>query len=242
MVYRIFAEKIPGFDVEAQSLCAELRENLSLKNLQSVRILNRYDVEGIDEETYQSSRFSVFAEAAVDMVYDETFDLPPRSKCFAVEYLPGQYDQRADSAAQCIRLINTSAEPTVKYARVIVLSGSVSDAELESIKNYYINPVDSHEAPWDKPDSLEMELEAPKPVDVIEGFREMGGVQLQLYRKSQGFAMSDEDLAFVQEYFQSEDRDPTVTELKVIDTYWSDHCRHTTFNTDIEDVTFEDSP
>ncbi len=242
MVYRIFVEKIPGFDVEAQSLCAELRENLSLKNLQSVRILNRYDVEGIDEETYQSSRFSVFAEAAVDMVYDESFTLPPRSRCFAVEYLPGQYDQRADSAAQCIRLINTSAEPTVKYARVIVLAGSISDGELEQIKNYYINPVDSHEAEWDKPDSLEMELEAPKAVDVIAGFREMGSVQLQLYRKSQGFAMSDDDLAFVQEYFKSEDRDPTVTELKVIDTYWSDHCRHTTFNTDIEDVTFEDSP
>ena len=180
MVYRIFVEKIPGFDVEAQSLCAELRENLSLKNLQSVRILNRYDVEGIDEETYQSSRFSVFAEAAVDMVYDETFTLPPRSRCFAVEYLPGQYDQRADSAAQCIRLINTSAEPTVKYARVIVLAGSISDGELEQIKNYYINPVDSHEADWDKPDSLEMELEAPKAVDVIAGFREMGSVQLQL--------------------------------------------------------------
>ena len=242
MVYRIFVEKIPGFDVEAQSLCTELRENLSLKNLQSVRILNRYDVEGIDEETYQSSRFSVFAEAAVDVVYDETFDLPPRSKCFAVEYLPGQYDQRADSAAQCIRLINTTAEPTVKYARVIILSGSISDAEVDEIKRYYINPVDSQEASEEKPATLEMDLEAPKAVDVIDGFREMGDMQLKLYSKSQGFAMSDEDLAFVQEYFKKEDRDPTVTELKVIDTYWSDHCRHTTFNTKIEEVTFEDSP
>ncbi|MBE6020644.1 MAG: phosphoribosylformylglycinamidine synthase [Clostridiales bacterium] len=242
MVYRIFVEKLPGFDVEAQSLCAELKENLSLKNLQSVRIVNRYDVEGIDEATYESARFNVFGEAAVDAVTDETLDLPPRSKAFAVEYLPGQYDQRADSAAQCIRLINTAAEPVVKYAKVIILSGNVTEADLEAVKNYYINPVDSQEASPEKPETLEMDLEEPKPVDFIKGFIEMGEIQLDLFGRSQGFAMSKEDLAFVQSYFKEEGRDPSVTELKVIDTYWSDHCRHTTFNTKITEVDFEDSP
>ena len=242
MVYRIFVEKLPGFDVEAQSLCSELRENLSLKNLQSVRIINRYDVEGIDRDTYESARFNVFGEAAVDTVSDEILDLPPRSKSFAVEYLPGQYDQRADSAAQCIRLINSSSAPVVKYAKVIILTGSISEADLSAVKKYYINPVDSQEASPEKPATLEMDLEEPRPVDTIKGFTEMGELQLELFGKSQGFAMSSEDLAFVQSYFREEGRDPSVTELRVIDTYWSDHCRHTTFNTKITDVTFEDSP
>lgn len=242
MVYRIFVEKLPGFDVEAQSLFTELRENLTLNNLQSVRIINRYDVEGIDQATYESARFNVFGEAAVDTVTDEILQIPPRSVSFAVEYLPGQYDQRADSAAQCIKLINSSSAPAVKYAKVIILNGSISEAELNAVKNYYINPVDSQEAAPEKPETLQMKLEEPKPVDVIEGFRDMGSLQLGLFGKTQGFAMSDEDLAFVQEYFQSEQRDPTVTELKVIDTYWSDHCRHTTFNTEITDVEFENSP
>ncbi len=242
MVYRIFVEKLPGFDVEAQSLCAELKENLSLRNLQSVRIINRYDVEGIDEKTYESARFNVFGEAAVDIVTDETLQIPPRSKSFAVEYLPGQYDQRADSAAQCIKLINSSSAPAVKYAKVIILIGSISEAELSAVKKYYINPVDSQEASDEKPESLEMNLENPKPVAIVDGFIDMGEMQLKLFGKSQGFAMSSEDLAFVQEYFQKEERNPTVTELRVIDTYWSDHCRHTTFNTKITDVSFEDSP
>ena len=242
MVYRIFSEKISGFDVEAQSLCAELKENLSLKGLQSVRIINRYDVEGIDEETYNSSRYSVFAEAAVDMVTDEEIVIPPRSKAFATEYLPGQYDQRADSAAQCIRLINTSAEPTVRYARVIVLGGSLSDADLEKVKAYYINPVDSREADWEKPESLDMNFEAPADVAVIDGFRQFAEKDLMNFGREMGFAMSDEDLAFVQSYFQKEDRDPTVTELRVIDTYWSDHCRHTTFNTVLDNIKFDPNP
>ncbi len=242
MVYRIFVEKIPGFDVEAQSLCSELKENLSLKNLQSLRIVNRYDVEGIDKETYESSRFNVFGEAAVDMVTDETLTLPPRSKSFAVEYLPGQYDQRADSAAQCIRLINTSAEPTVRYAKVIILNGGLSDEEVEAVKKYYINPVDSREADSTKPDSLEMDFEIPADVAVIDGFRAWSEKDLMNFGKDQGFAMSDDDLAFVREYFKKEDRDPTVTELRVIDTYWSDHCRHTTFNTAISEANFENSP
>lgn len=243
MVRRIYVEKKKGFDVEAASLFSDIRDNLHLSELEGVRVLNRYDIDGIDDATYEAAKLTVFAEPAIDVVYEETMPEALSSAIFfAVEYLPGQYDQRADSAAQCIKLMNAEADATVKFARVIILEGSLSDSQVEAIRNYCVNPVDSQIAADEKPDNLEMETAVPEDVAVITGFRTMDEAALENYRKDMGFAMSPADIKFVQKYYaEDEDRDPTLTELKVIDTYWSDHCRHTTFNTTLEEVTFEDS-
>lgn len=239
MVRRIYVEKKKGFDVEAQSLFRELSENLHLRQLSGVRVINRYDIEGIDQKTYESARETIFSEPAVDMAYDEEIALEAGSRYFLTEYLPGQYDQRADSAAQCIKLMNGSAEPVVRFARMIVLLGDLTETDLEAAKHYCINPVDSQEGAADKPDQLSMEMPVPEAVARVEGFREWEDEKLEAYRKEMGFAMSPEDLKFVRSYFgEQEHRDPTVTELRVIDTYWSDHCRHTTFNTKITEVDF----
>lgn len=243
MVRRIYVEKKKGFDVEATSLFNDVRENLHLNDLTSVRILNRYDIDGIDDATYEAAKFTVFAEPAVDIVYEETM---PEDVCsaiyFAVEYLPGQYDQRADSAAQCIQLMNSSAHAAVKFARVIVLQGSLTEAEVDSVRGYCVNPVDSQLAADEKPADLEMETTIPEDVAIIDGFRAMDEQRLEEYRKAMGFAMSHDDIVMIQQYFrEDEDREPTLTELKVVDTYWSDHCRHTTFNTTLSNITFEDS-
>lgn len=244
MVRRVYVEKKKGFDVEAEALFHDVRENLHLPNLTGVRILNRYDVDGIDEPTYEAAKFTVFAEPAIDLVYEETMPAEARSAIyFAVEYLPGQYDQRADSAAQCIKLMNAGAEAIVKFAKVIVLEGNLDARQLEAVKGYCVNPVDSQIAANEKPDDLEMETTAAADVEVIEGFRAMDEDALEQYRKSMGLAMSPADIKFVQKYYdEDENREPTLTELRVIDTYWSDHCRHTTFNTTLAEVTFEDSP
>ena len=244
MVRRIYVEKKKGFDVEAEALFNDVKENLHIDKLEGVRILNRYDVDGIDDSTYEAAKFTVFAEPAIDVVYEETMPVDVGSAIFfAVEYLPGQYDQRADSAAQCIKLMNAGAEAVVKFARTIVLEGDINDASLEAIKNYCVNPVDSQIASDDKPLDLTMETTVPPAVAIIDGFRKMNEAALEEYRKEMGFAMSREDIKFVQKYYtEDEQRDPTLTELKVIDTYWSDHCRHTTFNTTLEDVGFDDSP
>ena len=239
MVRRIFVEKKKGFDVEAQGLCADIRENLGMKKLTGVRVLNRYDMDGLDDELYHKSVSGVFAEPAVDMVYEETVDLSDAAFVFASEYLPGQYDQRADSAAQCIQLISMGRKPEVKFARVIALYGVISKEDGDAIRKYCINPVDSQEASMEKPDTITMVTDVPEDVKTVEGFRGMDDEALEIYRAEMGFAMSAEDLQFVRKHF-SEDlmRDPTVTELRVIDTYWSDHCRHTTFSTKITDVRF----
>ena len=244
MVRRIYVEKKKGFDVEAVSLFNDVKENLHLDNLTAVRILNRYDVDGIDDATYEAAKFTVFAEPAIDIVYEETMPDDVRSAIyFAVEYLPGQYDQRADSAAQCIRLMNAEAEAAVKFARVIVLEGVLTKEQVDAVRGYCVNPVDSQIAADEKPDDLRMETTVPEDVAVIHGFRDMDEAALEGYRKEMGFAMSSADIALIQEYYrQDEERDPTLTELKVVDTYWSDHCRHTTFNTTLEKITFEDSP
>ena len=244
MVRRIYVEKKKGFDVEAASLFNDIRENLHIKELTGVRVLNRYDIDGIDDATYEASKLTVFAEPAIDVVYEETMPEELGSAIFfAVEYLPGQYDQRADSASQCIKLMNAEADATVKFARVIILEGDLDDQQVETIRSYCVNPVDSQIAADEKPENLEMETTVPEDVAVITGFRTMDEATLENYRKKMGFAMSPADIQFVQKYYaEDEDRDPTLTELKVIDTYWSDHCRHTTFNTTLEEVTFEDSP
>ncbi len=239
MVRRIFVEKKKGFDVEAQGLCEDIRENLGIKGLTDVRVLNRYDMDGLDDELYHKSVFDVFAEPAVDVVYEENADLSDAAYVFASEYLPGQYDQRADSAAQCIQLISMGQKPEVKFARIIALYGDVSASEGDAIRGYCINPVDSQEASMEKPDDISMVTEPPQDVLVVEGFREMDDDALKDYRAEMGFAMSEEDLKFVRKHYAEElMRDPTVTELRVIDTYWSDHCRHTTFSTKITDVRF----
>ena len=244
MVRRIYVEKKKGFDVEAASLFNDIRENLHIKELTGVRVLNRYDIDGIDDATYEAAKLTVFAEPAIDVVYEETMPEELGSAIFfAVEYLPGQYDQRADSASQCIKLMNAEADATVKFARVIILEGDLDDQQVETIRSYCVNPVDSQIAADEKPENLEMETTVPEDVAVITGFRTMDEATLENYRKKMGFAMSPADIQFVQKYYaEDEDRDPTLTELKVIDTYWSDHCRHTTFNTTLEEVTFENSP
>ena len=243
MVRRIYVEKKKGFDVEAVGLFNDVKENLHLEGLTGIRVLNRYDVDGIDDATYESAKFTVFAEPAIDVVYEETMPEDLGSAIyFAVEYLPGQYDQRADSAAQCIKLMNAEADALVKFARVVVLEGDVDEAAKEAVMKYCVNPVDSQPAANEKPENLEMETTVPEDVAIIDGFRTLDEAALESYRKEMGFAMSSADIALIQKYYkEDEDRDPTLTELKVIDTYWSDHCRHTTFNTTLEDITFEDS-
>ena len=244
MVRRIYVEKKKGFDVEAASLFNDIRENLHLNVLKGVRVLNRYDIDGIDDATYEAAKLTVFAEPARDVVYEETMPEDLGSAIFfAVEYLPGQYDQRADSASQCIKLMNAEADAIVKFARVIILEGDLNDQQVETIRSYCVNHVDSQIAAVEKPENLEMETTVPEDVATVAGFRTMDEAALENYRKEMGFAMSPADIRFVQKYYaEDEDRDPTLTELKVIDTYWSDHCRHTTFNTTLEEVTFEDSP
>lgn len=239
MVRRVFVEKKEGFDVEAQSLFHELSENLHLRRLSGVRVVNRYDIEGIDLQVYESAKKTIFSEPAVDRIWDEEMKMTAGCRCFLTEYLPGQYDQRADSAAQCIQLINGGSKPVVRFAKMILLAGEISDEELETVKQYCINPVDSQEGVFEKPRRLTMDMTVPQNVDRVEGFCQMSPEELEACRKDMGFAMSQEDLQFVRIYFaDQEHREPTVTELKVIDTYWSDHCRHTTFHTQITQVEF----
>ena len=240
MVRRIYAEKQKGYDIEAQNLYRDIKENLHVSGLTAVRVINRYDIDGLDQETYDAAKYTIFSEPAIDRAYDEIVPVDAGSYSFAVEYLPGQYDQRADSAAQCIRLLNAEADVTVRFARLFVMVGNLSKEELDAIKDYCINPVDSHEAELEKPAKLQMDMIRPDDVMVVQGFTAMTPQELDAYHNEMGFAMSREDLRFVREHFAKEEkRNPSITELKVIDTYWSDHCRHTTFSTKIKSVDFE---
>ena len=242
MVRRIYVEKKPDFAVEAQGVFADIKQNLDLAGLTGLRIVNRYDIEGIDESTYEKVKYTVFAEPAIDEAVDTDIEYPAGSFCFAVGYVPGQYDQRADSAAQCIELLEPTASAVVKFARVYILEGDITEEDVAAIKKYVINPVDSEEVPFEIPESLDLNLPEPDDVAIVEGFIGMDDEQVKAYRKEQDFAMSDGDILKIHEYFRDEEkRDPTITEMKVIDTYWSDHCRHTTFGTVLEDVQFEDS-
>ncbi len=239
-VRRIYVEKKPGFDVEARGMLEDLRENLSLGGLTNVRIINRYDIEGISDEEYAKARGLIFSEPPVDNAYDEKIEIS-EGKAFAVEYLPGQFDQRAASAEECISILTQKERPEVRSAKVYVLVGDVSDGELEKVKKYVINPVEAREATLEKPDSLDMELTVPDDVAVVEGFIGMDEEAMEAFLEKMGFAMDIDDLKFCQTYFRdTEKRDPTVTEMRMIDTYWSDHCRHTTFSTRINNVTIND--
>ncbi len=238
-VRRIYVEKKKGFDVEAQHLCKNLKEALDLAGLNNVRIINRYDVSGINDKEYEDSKKIIFSEPNVDDVYDEEININ-NEKAFAIEYLPGQYDQRGDSAAQCIQILTQKERPIVQVAKVIILEGKLSEEEFGSIKEYCINPVDSREAELEKPESLEMENSVPEDVKIIDNFTNMNMNTLIEMKNTFGFAMNIEDLEFCRDYFRDEEkRNPTITELRVIDTYWSDHCRHTTFMTRIENVDIE---
>ncbi|HOQ24964.1 MAG TPA: phosphoribosylformylglycinamidine synthase [Bacillota bacterium] len=238
-VRRIFVEKKPEFAVEARMLYNDLHDFLGIKGLTGVRIINRYDIEGITEAEYLQSRETIFAEPTVDLVYDESFPLPPGDRVIAVEYLPGQYDQRADSAAQCIQILTQGVRPEVRCAKLILLSGDLSEADYAKIKNYCINPLESREAALEKPETLEMKVDLPENVPYIAGFTGMSREELDKLRDRLGLAMSMADLEFTQDYFKNtEQRDPSLTEIRVLDTYWSDHCRHTTFLTEIKEVEF----
>ena len=238
MVYRIFVEKKKELAHEAIALRNEAVSLLGIKNLTEVRVFNRYDVENITEELFNYSCKTVFSEPQLDIVSDsiEIND----ATVFAVEFLPGQFDQRADSAAQCIQIISQGDRPTIRSAKVYALYGELTDAEIAEIKKYVINPVESREAQMDKPETLATEYEIPTEVATLDGFTSLDRAGLEKFVKDYGLAMDADDIAFCQQYFLSEHRDPTITEIRMIDTYWSDHCRHTTFLTVIDDVKFED--
>ncbi|MBR0355762.1 MAG: phosphoribosylformylglycinamidine synthase, partial [Oscillospiraceae bacterium] len=238
MVYRIFVEKKPGLDNEARALLSDCRSLLGIRSLERVRLLNRYDAEGIGRELFDYAVRTVFSEPQLDLVYEEP-DLSGAA-VFAVEYLPGQFDQRADSAAQCIQILSRGERPPVRSARVYALYGDLSPAELAEIKKYVINPVEAHEAALDKPETLAVNYEIPTGVETLAGFNALGREELERFVKEYGLAMDADDIAFCQDYFRAEGREPTITEVRVLDTYWSDHCRHTTFNTVIDRADFAD--
>ena len=241
IVRRVFVEKKREFAVEAHGMLSDLRQNLSLDSLKNVRIINRYDVTGISDEEYAKARDLIFSEPPVDNCYDEKIEFEPEARVFAIEYLPGQYDQRADSTEECISILTQKARPTVKTAKLIVLEGDISDKDFMRIKKYIINPVEMREASLEKPDTLDMEITYPSDVAVVEGFVSMGDAELEKLVSDMGFAMDKDDLQFCRDYFKNEEkRDPTLTELRMIDTYWSDHCRHTTFGTKIKSVKIPD--
>ncbi len=239
-VRRVFVEKRAEIDVEARQLLKAIKEQLQINTVEGLRLLQRYDVQGISQETYKKALTTVFAEMPVEYVYEDTFPMNEGEQSFAVEYLLGQYDQREDAAVQCLQLLEPNANPLVEVAKVIVLSGNVSEEEVRKIKSYCINPVDSQEATLGKPTTLEMNWEKPEKVAILEGFIAQDQVGLEQIQQDLGLAMTLADLLACQEYFaKTEKRDPTITEIRVLDTYWSDHCRHTTFLTEIEKVEIE---
>ena len=240
MVFRVYVEKKPGFDVEAQQLGTELKTILGIDGLRKVRIVNRYDVEGISQELFEQATPTVFSEPQVD---DASADLPDfgDATVFATEFLPGQFDQRADSAAECIQLISQGERPTVRSAKVYALEGTLSEADVDAIKHYVINPVEAREASLEAKTTLKTQVPTPGKVETIAGFNEMDAAAGQKFIDERGLVMDLADLEFCQKYFSEGGREPTITEIKVIDTYWSDHCRHTTFGTELDKVDIDDT-
>ncbi|MBR5490219.1 MAG: phosphoribosylformylglycinamidine synthase, partial [Oscillospiraceae bacterium] len=240
MVYRVFVEKKPGLAPEAAGLLNDCKNFLGLSSLENVRILNRYDVSGIDADLFDYSRGTVFSEPQLDNVYAEA-DLSDANAVFAVEPLPGQFDQRADSAAQCIQLLSQGERPTVRSAKVYALYGALTEQDINAVKAYVINAVESREASLEKPETLDVEYAIPQSVATVEGFIALDDAGLSELLNKLGLAMDIDDLRFLQAYFRDDEkRDPTITEIRVVDTYWSDHCRHTTFSTHIDEVEITD--
>ena len=235
----VFVEKKAGFNVESQILLKDFKDNLGIEALEDVRVLNKYILGDMEEEQYVRTVNTILSEAPVDRVYEENFEIGQDEIAFGVEYLPGQYDQRADSASECIMLLTEEEKISVKSSKVIILKGNLNEEEIKKIKSYYINPVDSREvSPLSK--VLEENLEEPNEVEILNGFLDLNEEGLKNFHREKSLAMSLEDLKLIRDYFKSEDRNPTITEIKVIDTYWSDHCRHTTFETIIKDVYIEE--
>ncbi len=239
MVYRVFVEKKTELANEAKALLSDVRTLLGITSLEDVRIFNRYDVENISEELFEYAKKTVFSEPQLD-VYSSEISVGDAT-VFGVEYLPGQFDQRADSAAQCIQIISQGDRPVVRTAKLYALYGNLTDGEVAEIKKYVINPVEAREASLEMPETLAIQYELPTTVETLDGFIDLDRKGLEAFVKQYGLAMDADDIAFCQEYFISEKRNPTITEIRMIDTYWSDHCRHTTFQTVIDDVKFEDA-
>ncbi len=238
-VKRVYVEKKPEFAVQAKELRQEVENYLGIKTITNVRVLNRYDIENLSEETFERACNGVFAEPPVDVLYHETFDVTEGSRVFSVEYLPGQFDQRADSAVQCVQFIKEDEQPVIKTATTYVIEGNISDEEFEAVKAHCINPVDSREADAEKPETLVTVFEEPEDVKIFDGFKDMEEAELKELYDSLGLAMTFKDFLHIQGYFKGEEgRDPSMTEIRVLDTYWSDHCRHTTFSTELKEVTF----
>ena len=241
-VKRVYVEKKKPYAVKAKELTEDIKGYLGIDGLKEVRELVRYDVENLTEDTYKKALTCVFSEPPVDDVYEETFPYDEaESKIFSVEFLPGQFDQRADSAVQCVKFLNEDENPEIKTATTYVLVGDITEEQFEQIKSYCINPVDSRETGLEKPETLVTEFEEPADVIIFDGFKDMDDAPLKELYDSLGLAMTFKDFKHIQNYFKSEeDRDPSMTEIRVLDTYWSDHCRHTTFNTELTDVKFDD--
>ena len=235
----IFVEKKEGFNVEGKSLLEDFKTNLRVESLENVRVVNKYILGKVNEEDYKKSLYSVFSEKTVDNLYEEKIPMDNEEIAFAVEYLPGQYDQRADSASECYALLTAGERIEVKTAKVIILKGNLNEEEVQKIKHYYINPVDSREVDVYSKELLSG-LEDPADVEIINGFIQKNDEEIASYHKELGLAMSVNDLLMIRDYFKNEERNPSITEIKVIDTYWSDHCRHTTFSTAIENVEIEE--
>ena len=238
MVYRVYVEKKAELANEARSLLSDAKNLLGIEKLENVRLFNRYDGENISKELFDYAVKTVFSEPQLDIA-TEAVDLPG-AIVFAVEYLPGQFDQRADSAAQCIQIISQGERPTIHSAKVYALYGDLQDEDIAAIKKYVINPVESREASLELPETLQTQYTIPTEVRTLNGFIELDEAGLNAFVREYGLAMDEADIAFCQNYFRQEDRDPTITEIRMIDTYWSDHCRHTTFGTIIDNVHFED--
>ena len=239
-VKRIYVEKKADFAVEASGVLSDIRTALMIDGITKVRLLNRYDVEGLSEQDFDAARNTIFSEPQVDVTYDQLPEIEENVRVFASEYLPGQFDQRADSCAQCIQISTLKEKPLVRTARVYLLTGQISDQEFEAIKHYLINPVESREASLEKPETLETSYAIPTAVATLDGFTQLNKEGLAQFIVDNGLAMDEDDIAFCQAYFRdTEKRDPTITEIKMIDTYWSDHCRHTTFGTIVDHVEIE---
>ena len=240
-VRRIYVEKKDAFAVKAKELQEEIQSFLGIGDVKGVRVLIRYDVENISDEVFERACRTVFSEPPVDTLYEESFETAPESHVFSVEYLPGQFDQRADSAVQCVRFLKEDEQPVIRTATTYVIEGAISDEELASIKNYCINPVDSREAAIEKPETLVTVFDEPADVKIFDGFCEMDETALKELYSSLNLAMTFRDFQHIQNYFKGEEhRNPSMTEIRVLDTYWSDHCRHTTFSTELTDVSFEE--
>ena len=235
-VFRIYVEKKPEFAVEAQSVLSDIKTALRL-NISGVRILNRYDADKLSEEDFNAAISTVFSEPAVDVVYDELPQVAESDRVFAVEYLPGQFDQRADSCEQCIQILRQGERCRVRNARVYIISGVITDEDFAKLKAYIINPVESREASLETVKTLDTNYDIPTTVEELEGFINLNAFGLHAFVDKFGLAMDYDDIKFCQDYFRNEEkRNPTITEIRMIDTYWSDHCRHTTFLTNVENV------